>query len=327
MTKPTKVLLQTTIPHIEDDWHIGRFSALQSHLSGLRDRDGEPLFEVVARDRDPPGRPDSALSQLDRLNFDELWLFAVDTGDGLTAADCQGISKFRRRGGGIMVTRDHMDLGCSVCTIAGIGLAHHFHSKNLDPDESRHRRDDPYTTNISWPNYHSGQNGDYQEITPIIPLHPVLRDPDDTGGFVRFLPSHPHEGDVAKPANDLTARVIATGRSKVTGASFNIAVAFEPADGLGPGIAQSTFHHFADYNWDTATGSPSFVSEPPGTGLAKSGEARRSVARYVGNVALWLAGRDVNELESTKIRIDRALDEALEESFPASDPPSLTREP
>lgn len=327
MTRSTRVLLQTTIPHIEDDWHIGRFSALQSLLSGLRGRDGQPLFEVVARDRDAPGKPDSVLPKLDGLNFDELWLFAVDTGDGLTTEDCEGISKFRRRGGGIMVTRDHMDLGCSVCTIAGIGLAHYFHSKNVDPDESRRRRDDTYTTDISWPNYHSGRNGDYQEITPVLPLHPVLRDPDDPGGFVRFLPSHPHEGAVGKPVNDRTARVIATGRSKVTGASFNIAVAFEPAGELGPGIAQSTFHHFADYNWDVEMGSPSFVSEPPGTALAKSGKARRSVARYVGNVALWLAGRDVNELESTRIKLDRALDEALDETFPASDPPSITREP
>lgn len=33
------------------------------------------------------------------------------------------------------------------------------------------------------------------------------------------------------------------------------------------------------------------------------------------------------ELESTRVKLDRELDEALEESFPASDPPSLTREP
>jgi len=326
MTKPARILLQTTIPHVEDDWHIGRFSTLRTHLSGLNGRDRLPLFEVVARDRDPLGKPDSVLSKLDKLNFDELWLFAVDTGDGLTAEDCEGISKFRHRGGGILVTRDHMDLGCSVCTIAGIGAAHYFHSKNLDPDEGRRRIDDCYTTAISWPNYHSGRNGDYQEITAVFPLHPVLQDPDDPDGIVRFLPAHPHEGAVGKPGNGPTARVIATGRSKVTGVSFNIAVAFEPARGLGPGIAQSTFHHFADYNWDVQMGSPSFVNEPPGTGLAKSDKARRSVARYVGNVALWLAGSDLNDLESTKIQLDQALDEALEETFPASDPPSITRD-
>jgi hypothetical protein len=39
-------------------------------------------------------------------------------------------------------------------------------------------------------------------------------------------------------------------------------------------------------------GSPSFVSEQPGDGLARSPEARRSVTRYVENLALWLAGRE-----------------------------------
>jgi hypothetical protein len=32
-------------------------------------------------------------------------------------------------------------------------------------------------------------------------------------------------------------------------------------------------------------------------------------------------------LESTRMKLDRELDEALEETFSASDPPSITREP
>lgn len=296
MANPSKILLQTTIPHTENDWHIGRFSLLRDHLAGLRGRDGNPLFEIVARDRDPVGKPDSLLSQLDRRDFDELWLFAVDVGDGLTAEDCAAITRFRKQGGGLMVTRDHMDLGSSVCTLGGVGAAHYFHTKNPEPDERRRRIDDIYTTYISWPNYHSGSNGDYQEIAPLGPIHPVLHDPDDAEGIVRFLPAHPHEGAVGKPIDDDTARVIATGVSKVSGTPFNIAVAFEPIDGVGPAIAQSTFHHFADYNWDPRMGAPTFVSEPPGGSLAKSERARRSVARYVGNVALWLAGRSPNEL-------------------------------
>jgi hypothetical protein len=62
---------------------------------------------------------------------------------------------------------------------------------------------------------------------------------------------------------DATARVIATGRSRVTGVEFNIAIAFEPSDAGGPAVAESTFHHFADDNWDLASGAPSFVNEPP----------------------------------------------------------------
>ncbi|AHX13385.1 hypothetical protein CH75_09320 [Dyella jiangningensis] len=285
-----RILLQTTIPHDEDDWHIGRFALLRDHLAALCGDDGLPLFEVTARDRDPVGAPDSVLSRLDSSPFDELWLFAVDTGEGLTAADCQAIGRFRRRGGGLLVARDHMDLGSSVCTLGGVGAAHFFHTKNPDPDPSRRKVDDTITTNILWPNYHSGANGDFQLIEPSLPLHPVLTDPDSQSGAIHFFPSHPHEGAVGKPEHDPTARVIATGTSKLSGRPFNLVVAFEPTSEVGPAIAESTFHHFSDYNWDPSRGSPSFVSEAPGDGLARSPEAQRSVRRYVTNLALWLAG-------------------------------------
>jgi hypothetical protein len=49
MADPIRVLLQTTIPPIEDDWHIGRFSAPRDHLESLTDEKGEAAFEVTAR--------------------------------------------------------------------------------------------------------------------------------------------------------------------------------------------------------------------------------------------------------------------------------------
>ena len=164
MAEPIKILLQTTIPPTEDDWHIGRFGLLRDYLAGLKGANGAPLTVVEARDRAPPGRPDPVLSRLDESDYDELWLFAVDTGDGLTQEDCAGISRFRKRGGGMMVTRDHHDLGSSVCNLGGVGSAHYFHSTNPDPDPSHHANDDQDNPDIQWPNYHSGANGDYQEI-------------------------------------------------------------------------------------------------------------------------------------------------------------------
>lgn len=294
MNPPIRILLQTTIPTTEDDWHIGRFGLLRDYLAGLRDADDAPLFEVSARDRDPLGAPDSVLSQLDRSSFDEMWLFAVDTGDGLTAEDCAAISRFRQRGGGLLVTRDHMDLGSSVCTLGGVGAAHFFHSKNPEPDPARHCIDDTETSDILWPNYHSGANGDFQHIRISEPRHPLLADPDSPDGAVHCLPAHPHEGAVGKPADDPTARVIATGRSSVSGVEFNLAVAFEPSPDGGPAVAESTFHHFADYNWNPALGAPSFVAEPPGDALTHAPEAQRSIERYVRNLALWLAGRPLD---------------------------------
>ncbi len=139
-----------------------------------------------------------------------------------------------------MVARDHMDLGSSICGLGGVGRAHHFHTRNQDPDPARRAIDDPFTREILWPNFHSGANGDYQQITPIGEIHPLLVDPDAATGLVNYLPAHPHEGDVSAPPDDPTARVVATGRSKVTGAEFAIAiaVAFEPrAGGPGPALA------------------------------------------------------------------------------------------
>jgi hypothetical protein len=285
---PIKVLLQTTIPTTDDDWSIARFSLLGQFLREQQ-RGGKPLFEVTLRDRDSLGAPDSILCALDESRFDEMWLFAVDTGDGLTAADCAGISRYLRQGRGLLIARDHMDLGSSICDLGSVGEAHHFHSRNLNPDAARRALDDSITTSISWPNFHSGANGDYQEIHAIAPLHPVLSNPNAANGAVRFLPAHPHEGDVSAPPNQ-NARVITEGRSKTTGRPFNIAVAFEPNSSAGPVLAESSFHHFLDYNWDVSRGCPSFVAEPAGASMAGQPNALLDTQRYVLNAALWLAG-------------------------------------
>lgn len=287
---PKRILLQTTIPTTQDDWNIARFRLLAEFLDGQQAADGSRLFSVTTRDRDTASGPDAVLSRIDETDFDEVWLFAVDTGSGLSPEDCAAIGRFRQRGGGLLVTRDHMDLGSSVCTLGGVGLAHNFHSINPETDPLRRRIDDPFSTAILWPNYHSGANGDYQEIASAGELHPVLRDPARPGQGLRFLPAHPHEGTVSAPPGDASARVIATGRSKITGMDFNIAVAFEPGEGNGPAIAQSTFHHFADYNWDVRSGAPSFVDEPPGNAMTETPEAMQSTKSYMRNLALWLAG-------------------------------------
>jgi hypothetical protein len=287
------ILLQTTIPFIEDDWHIGRFSLLATHLGGLTDKSGKRMFRVTARNREPDaGGNDQLLSSLDRSGFDELWLFGVDTGNGLSEDDCAGITRFRKRGGGIFSTRDHADLGSSLCTLGGIGAAHYFHSKNPDPDPTRHRRDDHKTVSIDFPNYHSGANGDYQLIDVEVP-HDLLRRKDKS--FLEFFPAHPHEGAVGAPPGDPSARVIAKSTSLATGRKFNVVVAFEFSDDgkgnrMGRAIAESSFHHVADYNWDTDMGCPSFVEEAPGSGYKRKPEALDDIKQYVENVARWLAG-------------------------------------
>ena len=301
VTKPIHILLQTTISYAEDDWHIGRFSLLRDQLVSLKDEAGNPMCAVTTRDRESDtAGDDPVLGTLDESEYDELWLFAIDTGDGLTNADCQGITRFRQRGGGIIATRDHQDLGVSLCTLGGIGRAHFFHSKNPERDPSRQTADDPYTTSISWPNYHSGANGDYQTIS--VPLlderspHELMRNPASPAEVLQFFPAHPHEGAVGVPEDEEQARVIATGLSKATGRPFNLVVAFESAADdhgnlLGRGIAESSFHHLVDYNWDTEMGCPSFLVEPPGDGYKRNPQALEDIKTYVRNAAVWLSGQ------------------------------------
>lgn len=293
MSKPVHILLQTTIPPVEDDWNIKRFSLLAEHLTSLKDGNGAPLYIITTRNRetDADGN-DPLLSTLDDSDFHQLWLFAVDVGDGLTKVDCEGITRFHQRGGGILTTRDHQDLGSSLCTLGGVGRAHFFHSQNQDPDASRHTRDDQETGNISWPNYHSGSNGDYQHVTPVGPVHELLRKTD--GGTIEYFPAHPHEGSVGVPSDEDRARVIATGVSQITKRDFNLIVAFESRDDahgnrLGRAVAQSSFHHLVDYNWDTAKGCPTFLIEPPGHQIESEPEKLNDIKTYVSNAARWLS--------------------------------------
>src|SRR4029077_7208165 len=155
-----RILLQTTIVDTEDDWHVRRFSLLAEEL-------GRAGHDVTARNRDAAD-VDPWLSRLDALDYDELWLLAVDTGGGRPLDDAAGILRFRRRGGGVVTARDHHDLGSCLRSLGSLGRGNHFHTENPEPNA---RRDDQDNPAISWPNYHSGANGDYQRVWAGEPVH------------------------------------------------------------------------------------------------------------------------------------------------------------
>ena len=58
---------------------------------------------------------------------------------------------------------------------------------------------------------------------------------------------------------------------------------------LGRAVAESSFHHLVDYNWDTSKGCPSFLEEPRGDEIMREPEKLEDVKAYVTNVARWLA--------------------------------------
>lgn len=280
--------MQTTIADTADDWNVGRFSLLADELR----RAGHA---VTARNRDG-SEVDPVLSRLDEQDDDALWLLAVDTGGGLSADDAAGILRFRQRGGGVVTARDHHDLGSCLVRLGSIGRVNHFHTAN---PERNARRDDQDNPGISWPNYHSGTNGDYQRVfvDEDAPVHELLRTDRTASGRIEWFPAHPHEGAVSVPDGCTFATVVGRGRSIVTRRHFNLAVALDGEAGddgrpLGRAVACSTFHHFADMNWDGHAGAPSFVTDPPSHEIERDPERLDIFKSYVRNIVDWLvAGR------------------------------------
>jgi hypothetical protein len=278
-----RILLKTTIAPDPDDWSIARFSLLKSDLEAAG-------HSVTARDRaeDAAGN-DPDFAALADGKWDQLWLFAVDVTAALTSADCSAIRRFLARpGAGALLTRDHQDMGSCLLNLGLVGRAHNFHSRNPEADTERQCRDDVVTGYLDWPNYHSGANGDFQQIEVLEPDHPLL-----AGGLTR-LPAHPHEGAVSVPAGaEGFAKVVARGRSLVTGRPFNLMVAIDrhsdDGEGVGRVVAEATFHRFADANWDPSLGCPSFVTEAPGTGYGQNPQALAEARAYARNIAAWLA--------------------------------------
>ena len=288
MTIP--ILLKTTIGPVANDWHVGRFSLLAAHLSSLRDARGAARYEVFARDRveDAAGN-DPDLAQAAKGAYAQVWLIAADTVGALTHTDVDNINRFRRAGGGILLTRDHQDLGACLAKLGPLGATQYFQSVNPDPVPSRRCCDDRETPSITWPNFHSGANGDLQTVAPEEPVHSLMKRP--AGGVISRLPAHPHEGAVGVPSSLVgSARVAAQGRSITTGVAFNLCVAVEEA-GQGRAVSDSSFHHFCDYNWDPRRGCPSFVTETPGFEVLGSPRALDDVHSYVENIGSWLSGQ------------------------------------
>jgi hypothetical protein len=276
----SKILLQTTITEKPDDWDISRFSLLADELRAAG-------HEVTARNR-LTSTDDPILSRLDELDYEQLWLLAVDVGDGLTRAESEAIVRFRENGGGVLTARDHQDLGSCLIGLGTLGEVNHFHEKNPDPARMR---DDQDTPTISWPNYHSGANGDYQPVFAAEPVHELLRTSRTDSGRIEWFPAHPHEGAVSACVDFAT--VIAQGRSTASGRRFSLAVALDgerTRNGrpVGRALAASTFHHFADYNWDLDYGAPTFVTEPEGAQIRADPLRLATFKDYVRNIAAWL---------------------------------------
>jgi hypothetical protein len=154
---------------------------------------------VVARDRAGRCGPDPILSGLDRSDFDALWLFGVDVGDGLDQRDCAGIARFWRRGGGLLLTRDNLDLSRSLYRLGGVGMAHCGADEVDGASLGCECIDDGAPVTAGVPLRAPSETG-FREIEPIAPVHATLRQSVVEGSVLRYLPAGGDEAELALSA-------------------------------------------------------------------------------------------------------------------------------
>lgn len=255
------ILVQTTLREGEGEWQIERFTSLVSLLRS----EGHT---IVARNREPgPDGSDPVLSTLDSSEFDELWLFAADRGNGLAPNDVRGILRFRERGGGMFTARDQENIGVSLLNLGSVGLVNHFRTYN------RRLRRRGFRVMENRP----ASEQDYERIVPLEPVHELLRSQRSPSGVIEYFPAHAHEAAISVPAYAPFARVIAVSADDETGNAANVAIAIDEErchDGrvCGRAVATSCLHHFANAQWSRDSDAPS--------------ENFKDFAR---NIARWLA--------------------------------------
>lgn len=243
------ILVQTTLAQGEGEWGIDRFSSLAALLRA----EGHT---VVARDREPvQDGSDPILSTLDASPFDELWLFAGDRGNGLAPQDVRGILRFRERGGGVFTSRDSENAGMSLLNLGSVGLVNHFRKYNRAIH--RRRAHSPLVRG----EIHTGS---YQRITPLHPVHELLRSDRSPSGVIEHFPASEPDTALSVPSHAPFARVIAVSGDSDSGDTLNIAIAIEDErchDGTvcGRAVATSCLHQFADDRWNAESDGPSEI--------------------------------------------------------------------
>lgn len=221
-------------------------------------------------------------SSADLMEFDQIWLFAIDPNRNLSTAEVRAISDYMDQGGGLFATGDHGALGRGMCgEIPRVKDMRYWESfptpvNNLTNEVSMTgpRRND---TNVPHPG--DGIADTFAHQADVYPQtigvrtfgqgmsHPLLSISQNKrpSGIIDIMPDHPHEGE-CKPETsfsvngvDIPTQILATsfvnggntsGRKTETAPHCfpSIAVWDGRRARAGRIVVDSTWHHFVNIN-------------------------------------------------------------------------------
>lgn len=259
-------------------------------------------------------------------DFDQVWLFGINTGSGLPAAELTVVESYMDGGGGLFATGDHGYLGSSLSgnitrvkdmrywADSPVGSANDVNEVSM----TGKRRNDTNRPKLGDATslYFDNQSDNIPQTIAVRTFgagmpHPVLSISTITrpSGIIDIMPDHPHEGEV-KPATSFTinsitvpTQIIATsfvlGGSTTNGGSFGKALT-EPHcfpsiavwDGrlanVGRIVVDSTWHHFVNINLNGVdSGGGDIPGQQPGLNPADFAVIRQ----YYMNISLWMSRR------------------------------------
>jgi hypothetical protein len=257
-------------------------------------------------------------------DFDQVWLFGINSGGSITATEKKTIENYMDGGGGLFATGDHGSLGNTMCgDVARIKDMRYWTDTTTSPSDpanevsmSGKRRNDTNRpaagdTTSRW---FDNQSDDIPQTIgvrtfgsgmphPLLSINTSLR----PSGIIDVMPDHPHEGECAPETsftmNGMTipTQIIAT--SFVMGGSTthdgsgkdltdphcfpSISVWDGRPASVGRIVVDSTWHHFININLN-GTGS---TIDKPGIQPGLNASDYTAVQQYYMNIATWMSRR------------------------------------
>ena len=249
-------------------------------------------------------------------NFDQVWLFGIESGGGITTNEINKIDSYMNGGGGLFCTGDHGSLGKTMCgaipRVKDMRIWDNTNASNDINEVSMNgaRRNDTnrpsvgQSVAISFNNQSDNipQNIAVRTFGSGLP-HPLLSISTSkrASGIIDIMPDHPHEGEctqekiftVTNPITGATqtisSQIIATsfvlggnvsgGKAATVPHCFpSISVFDGRLANIGRIAIDSTWHHFVNVN---------LVASGAGVGLSNADFD--AVQQYYMNIATWIS--------------------------------------
>lgn len=253
-------------------------------------------------------------------DYDQVWLFGINSGGGLPAAELAVVENYMNGGGGLFATGDHGNLGSALCgNITRVKDMRHWSDTSVDQTVNEvsmggKRRNDTNRPRLGDATslYFDNQSDDVPQTIaartfgggmphPLLSISTAIR----PSGVIDIMPDHPHEGEcrqetsfnmngVVVPTQIIATSYVLGGSTTYGGAGKaltdphcfpSISVWDGRLANAGRIVIDSTWHHFVNINLNGVDSNIDLPGIQPGL----TNTDWIVVRQYFMNIALWMS--------------------------------------